>query len=108
MLWRSNITSTCSFSVKILHLHSTIAFKSKIKILMVLVLGDIEELGILQEISSFICRFTLLAFLGGGGSLGGMQFQISAIFLPCFCKSADRNWLFPLFCKVISKSSYFI
>ena len=27
----------------------------------------------------------------------------SAFFLPCFRKSADRNWLFPLFFKVMSK-----
>ena len=39
----------------------------------------------------------------GGGSLGGMQFRISAIFLPCFRKSEDRNWLFPLFFRVIIK-----
>ena len=32
-----------------------------------------------------------------------MQFRISAIFLPCFRKSADRNWLFPLFFRVMSK-----
>ena len=32
-----------------------------------------------------------------------MQFRISAIFLPCFRKSADRNWLFPLFLRVMSK-----
>ena len=37
------------------------------------------------------------------GSLGGMQFRISAIFLPCFRKSADINWLFPLFISVMRK-----
>ena len=31
-----------------------------------------------------------------------MQFRISAIFLPCFRKSAYRNWLFPLFFRVMS------
>ena len=38
-----------------------------------------------------------------GGSLGGMQFRISAIFLPCFRKSADINWIFPLFFRVMRK-----
>ena len=42
-------------------------------------------------------------FYKGGGSLGGMQFRISAILLPCFRKSADGDWLFPLFLTVMSK-----
>ena len=49
--------------------------------------------------ASFVSSFTK----GGGGSLGGMPFRISAILLACFRKSADRNWLFPLFFKIMSE-----
>ena len=45
----------------------------------------------------------LISFPPNGGSLGGIQFRISAIFLPCFRKSAARNCLFPLFFRVMSK-----
>ena len=38
-----------------------------------------------------------------GGSLGGYAIRISAIFLRCFRKSADGNWLFPLLLRVMSK-----
>ena len=45
----------------------------------------------------------LLALSFRRGSLGCMQFRISTIFLLCFRKSVDRNWLFPLFITVMSK-----
>ena len=42
-------------------------------------------------------------YIRGGGVTGGYAIPHFRNFLPCFRKSADRNWLFPLFFRVMSK-----